>query len=70
MSEISKKFTSNLSVTYLICLLCPFSHLEYKPKQADPATKVLRTVLCSGRGQKYPYCGDEQSSSSDHPHAH
>lgn len=42
---------------------------EYKPKQADPAAQVLRTVLCTGGRQKYSYCSDEQSSSSDYPNA-
>lgn len=43
---------------------------EHKPKQAHPSTQVLRAVLRPSRGQKYPYCSDEQSSASDSPHAH
>lgn len=42
---------------------------EHKPKQADPAAQVLRTVLCSSWRQEYPHCSDEQSSSPDNPHA-
>lgn len=42
---------------------------EHKPEQADPAAQVLRTVLCSSWWQEYPHCSDEQSSSSDNPHA-
>lgn len=56
-------------VTYVNYLQNPSSVLEHKPKQADLATQVLRTVLRSSRGQEYPHCSDEQSSSSDNPHA-
>lgn len=57
-------------------LRCLLPHLllspplaEHQPKQAHPATQVLWTVLCSGRRQKHPYCGDEQSLASYNPNA-
>ena len=56
-------------VTFVIYLSKPPSLLEHKPKQADLAAQVLRTVLCSSRWQEYPHCSDEQSSSSDNPNA-
>lgn len=70
MSKSSRRLTSNRSESHLICLSSLSSLLEYKPKQAHPAAQILRTILRSGRGQKYPDCGHEQSPSSDHPHAH
>lgn len=60
---------NNLREHNVISLLYLLSAPEYKPKQADPATQVLWAVLCAGGGQKYSHSGDEQSPSSDHPHA-
>lgn len=55
---------SNLFITSLL------PAIEYKPKQTDLAAQVLWIVLRPGRWQEYPYCRDEQSSSSDNSHAH
>lgn len=37
---------------------------EPEPESTDAAAKVLWTVLCAIRGQKYPRGGDEQHSAS------